>query len=436
MADANSASANRRKIVGAICGLLIIGGVGWYLIAGSKNDPVETYEREAAAARTPMTDLARQPIAETNAYEAYEDRLEGLEAGVREQSRQIEMLGGENASLRSQLTNAQLENQQIQEEAEAILLDLTRQIAAQDEGSGAFSQTRREVGPPTAGRGPGVSATPGQYQTPARDPFAPAGVVEASGNEASSGVVERPRVRALQSISFTPEGEGDTAASTTSTQPTIREADRYVPPNSFAPARVLVGVDATTGTTFGADPKPVLLRITGPAVSVIENGEEVLTDLEGCLVNGAAWAELSSEKVYVRLQRMTCPLNDGSGRVSESDVEGYIAFGGKAGVRGRVISREGDLAQRALLAGTLQGLGSGFGRVGTGTSLGGALGSLQGEAPSGQEIAISSVGTGIEQAAGTLAQYYIERAEQYQPVVEMPTGIDVEIVFISGVTVR
>ena len=34
------------------------------------------------------------------------------------------------------------------------------------------------------------------------------------------------------------------------------------------------------------------------------------------------------------------------------------------------------------------------------------------------------------------AELVIERAEQYQPVVEMPTGIDVEIVFLDGVYVR
>ena len=40
------------------------------------------------------------------------------------------------------------------------------------------------------------------------------------------------------------------------------------------------------------------------------------------------------------------------------------------------------------------------------------------------------------EAADTVSRYLIERAEQYQPVVEMPTGIDVEIVFLDGVYVR
>jgi len=35
-----------------------------------------------------------------------------------------------------------------------------------------------------------------------------------------------------------------------------------------------------------------------------------------------------------------------------------------------------------------------------------------------------------------VSKYLIERAEQYQPVVEMPTGISVDIVFLDGVYVR
>ena len=43
---------------------------------------------------------------------------------------------------------------------------------------------------------------------------------------------------------------------------------------------------------------------------------------------------------------------------------------------------------------------------------------------------------GAGEAADTVSKYLIERAEQYQPVVEMPTGIAVEIVFLDGVHVR
>src|SRR3546814_2665903 len=86
------------------------------------------------------------------------------------------------------------------------------------------------------------------------------------------------------------------------------------------------------------DPLPVVLRVTGPARSVYQNGRLLTTKIEGCLINGAARGALSSEKVYVKLQKMTCPQP--GGRYAVSEVKGFIAFGGKTGVRGRVVSRE------------------------------------------------------------------------------------------------
>jgi hypothetical protein len=86
------------------------------------------------------------------------------------------------------------------------------------------------------------------------------------------------------------------------------------------------------GVQSQTDPLPVVLRITGPARSVYDKGRLLTTNIAGCLVNGAARADLSSEKVYVKLQRMTCPQP--GGRYAVSEVKGFIAFGGKTGVRG------------------------------------------------------------------------------------------------------
>ncbi|HMU21353.1 MAG TPA: TrbI/VirB10 family protein, partial [Sphingorhabdus sp.] len=52
------------------------------------------------------------------------------------------------------------------------------------------------------------------------------------------------------------------------------------------------------------------------------------------------------------------------------------------------------------------------------------------------DILGGGLGQGAGDAADTVSKYLIERAEQYQPVVEMPTGITVDIVFLDGVYVR
>ncbi|PZR76219.1 MAG: conjugal transfer protein TraB, partial [Stutzerimonas stutzeri] len=52
------------------------------------------------------------------------------------------------------------------------------------------------------------------------------------------------------------------------------------------------------------------------------------------------------------------------------------------------------------------------------------------------EILEGGFGEGVAQTGDMVSKYLIERAEQYQPVIEMPTGIDVEVVFLEGVYVR
>ncbi|HCO45577.1 MAG TPA: conjugal transfer protein TraB, partial [Erythrobacter sp.] len=140
------------------------------------------------------------------------------------------------------------------------------------------------------------------------------------------------------------------------------------------------------------------------------------------------------EKVYVKLVRMTCAQP--GGRFAVSEVKGFISFAGKSGVRGRVVSREGSLVSQALLAGIVGGFGRGFSANANGifTQPVGANG--QREALSPTDILAGGFGQGAGEAADTVSRYLIERAEQYQPVVEMPTGIEVEIVFLDGVHVR
>jgi|TARA_R110000787_G_scaffold48077_12_gene116135 conjugal transfer pilus assembly protein TraB len=209
----------------------------------------------------------------------------------------------------------------------------------------------------------------------------------------------------------------------------------YLPPNSFARAKVIVGVDASAGVNSQSDPLPVVLRVTGPARSVYQNGRLLTTKIEGCLINGAARGDLSSEKVYVKLQKMTCPQP--GGRYAVSEVKGFIAFGGKTGVRGRVVSREGSLVTQAFLAGLAGGFGRGFSAnansVFQGTNI---TTNGQRQKLSTGDILEGGFGEGVAQTGDMVSKYLIERAEQYQPVIEMPTGIDVEIVFLEGVYVR
>ncbi|HMS20528.1 TraB/VirB10 family protein, partial [uncultured Sphingorhabdus sp.] len=238
----------------------------------------------------------------------------------------------------------------------------------------------------------------------------------------------------IQLLSFG-EGAAGNATPVPKGNTVYTDSTNYLPPNSIASAKVIVGVDAAAGVQSQTDPLPVVLRITGPARSVYENGRLLTTNISGCLVNGAARGDLSSEKVYVKLQRMTCP--QANGRFAVADVKGFIAFGGKTGVRGRVVSREGSLVGQALLAGIAEGFGKGF-SANSQALLSGTNISVDGERDklNTKDILQGGFGNGVATGGEMVSKYLIERAEQYQPVIEMPTGIDVEIVFLDGVFIN
>jgi conjugal transfer pilus assembly protein TraB len=281
-----------------------------------------------------------------------------------------------------------------------------------------------------------------QVQSAPPPAYGPAGSYGQQSPSAPPGETVEPAApeRAVKTLSFTTADSGAGKGGLKTTRPQapaieIEDSPDYLPPNSYAPARVIVGVDASAGVSSQTDPLPVVLRITGPARSVVQNGKLLETNIKGCVVNGAARGDLSAEKVYVKLQKMTC--DQPGGRVAVSEVKGFISFAGKTGVRGRVVSREGNLISQALLAGVVGGFGRGFSANANSVFQGltaGADGKRK--SLSGQEIAEGGLGQGVGEAADTVSKYLIERAEQYQPVIEMPTGIDVEIVFLDGVFVR
>ena len=208
----------------------------------------------------------------------------------------------------------------------------------------------------------------------------------------------------------------------------------YLPPNSIATATVIVGADAQAGVRTQAEPIPVVLRITSNARSVAQEGRMLMTAVTGCLVNGAAYADLSSEKVFVKLQKMTC--SDDRGGVAVSEVKGFVAFAGKAGVRGHVVSREGSFILKSFLAGLVGGIGK-LGQNVAQSQLYNTYSTNGAKPPIDlSTIGLGAAGSGVSSGSDAVSKYLIERAEQYQPVVEMPTGVSVEVVFLDGGYIR
>ena len=134
---------------------------------------------------------------------------------------------------------------------------------------------------------------------------------------------------------------------------------------------------------------------------------------------------------------MTC--SSGANSVIETAVFGLPVGQGKAGVRGPVISRARQFLGKAFAAGLASGFGSG-----ASTALSSAATTSgqtvtdpvtgQSEPPSAndllRQIGLSGTGEGISKASELLAQYYIDRAEQYQPVISLNSGTIVDVLLV------
>lgn len=207
------------------------------------------------------------------------------------------------------------------------------------------------------------------------------------------------------------------------------KAEEYVPAGAYAKAKIISGVDASVGISSQSDPRPILLQVESPAFSSVYEGNTQKADITGCVITGAASGDLSSEKVYVKLVNMTCSKSEDL--VYETAVRGYVAGQGKSGVRGNVISREGDFLAKSFFAGLVGGFGQGLSsRVAPPLSFSSGV-TLQ-NGYSNEDVLKKGVGQGISSASDRLSNYLINRAEQYQPVVSIPSGIEVEVVFVEG----
>jgi conjugal transfer pilus assembly protein TraB len=206
-------------------------------------------------------------------------------------------------------------------------------------------------------------------------------------------------------------------------------SDGYVPATSYAAATIISSADVQVGVNTTANPKPVLIKITGKAKSAFFKNKQLSVDIKGCKISAGAIGELSSEKVYIKLSKMVCAISDTE--VIEIPVKGYVSAAGSSGARGRVVSREGDLVAKSLLAGMISGIGSAYSQsLAPPLVFGG--GTTTQESISAKDAGKRGLGVGIESSSSALSNFLIEKAKQYQPVITVPSGIDVEVVFLEG----
>lgn len=197
---------------------------------------------------------------------------------------------------------------------------------------------------------------------------------------------------------------------------------------SFTRGILLGGLDAPTGGQSQANPHPVLIRLSDN--SVLPN--QFRGEYRECFVIAAGYGDISSERAYLRTENLSCVRADGA--TLEVRIQGSV-YGedGKVGMRGRLVTKQGQMLANALLAGVVSGIGQGLSTANTTYSTS-ALGTTA-SADSNADAYRAGLGQGVGKALDRLAQYYIKLAENTFPVIEVDAGRQIDVVITKGVRI-
>lgn len=198
----------------------------------------------------------------------------------------------------------------------------------------------------------------------------------------------------------------------------------YVPSGTFAKAVILGGADADASVNGEKQNNGVMLfKVVSDGV--LPNNQR--SYLNGCFITASTYGDISSERAYVVLDKLSC-AQPGRPLIDKS-VTGWAFFAGKAGIKGKATMRDGKIVAWAGVSGALSGI----------AQAAQAAQSIQNITPYGATSILPSDRVagyaglgGASKAADQLSNYYIKRAEQYHPIIQVGAGNLVNIVFKDG----
>ncbi|WP_199041202.1 MULTISPECIES: TraB/VirB10 family protein [unclassified Dyella] len=197
---------------------------------------------------------------------------------------------------------------------------------------------------------------------------------------------------------------------------------QYMPSGSLIEGVNVTGMDAPTGKQAMKDPVPMLIRVKKEAI--LPN--RFRADVRECFIVSSGHGDLASERAYIRSVSISCVRKDK--RVIDIAAE-MVAIGpdGKAGIRGRLVTKQGQLIAKAGMAGVAQGFAQAF----SGSNYRMNFASDNTDYGTAFE---QGAGQGVGSAFDRIAKYYLDLADQMMPVIEIDAGQRVTFMLVKGVS--
>lgn len=201
----------------------------------------------------------------------------------------------------------------------------------------------------------------------------------------------------------------------------------YVPAGAMIHTVLLTGIDAPTGKKLADTPYPVLARVQMD--TILPN--YFRADMQDCFIIANGNGDLSSERAYLRAVTLTCIRSDG-GVVELSLAAFVVGEDGKLGLRGRVVSKQGQVIARALLAGVASGFSTAFQKAAIPVLATTGSSAVQYQSQfTGEGLQNAGV-TGVGKALDRVAQFYTDMAENLFPVIEVDAERHADFILTKG----
>lgn len=195
-----------------------------------------------------------------------------------------------------------------------------------------------------------------------------------------------------------------------------------LPPGSYVKGKILTGVEAPEGKTY-----PVLVQLD--FAYIMPNQHRL--DLSGCFMIAKATGNLSIERVEMQVTKLSCVSR--TGQMFEREVSGFIADDkdNSFAVLGSVNSKQDRVAAMAFLASVVEGVSKAVQQAQT-TSQTNAVGGSQ-SILTGSQMKYIGAG-GASEAASTVANWYLQQAQNLLPTINIGSGRDVWIIMQESVS--
>ncbi|WP_425281614.1 TrbI/VirB10 family protein [Plesiomonas shigelloides] len=201
----------------------------------------------------------------------------------------------------------------------------------------------------------------------------------------------------------------------------------YLPSGSILTGVLINGMDAPTSQGARRDPFPSTLRIQKEAI--LPN--RFRADVRECFLVVSGYGDLSSERAYLRGETFSCVREDGG--VIEARLDSYaVGEDGKAGIRGRVVSKQGQIIAKSLMAGFLGGVSDAFDVNPVPVINTNPGSSTQYQSVFSDQMLQGAAVKGASKALDRIAQFYIDMAEGIFPVIEVDAGRQIDVIVTKG----